>query len=79
MPKVIVYSTPTCPYCYTLKAYLDDNKIPYDDIDVAADEKAREEMVKKTGQMGVPVTDIDGQAIIGFDRHKISELLNIKD
>lgn len=79
MAKVRVFSTPTCPYCHTLKAYLDDNKIAYEDIDVAVDEKAREEMVKKSGQMGVPVADIDGQIIIGFDRQKISELLNIKE
>jgi len=79
MAKVIVYSTATCPYCYTLKAYLEDHQIPFEDIDVAADEKAREDMVKKSGQMGVPVTDIDGQIIIGFDRQKISELLNIKE
>jgi glutaredoxin-like YruB-family protein len=79
MAKVKVYSTQTCPYCYTLKAFLEDNKIEFEDIDVAADDKAREEMVKKSGQMGVPVTDIDGQIIIGFDRHKISELLNIKE
>ena len=79
MAKVIVYSTQTCPYCHTLKAYLEDNQVAFEDIDVAVDEKAREDMVKKSGQMGVPVTDIDGQIIIGFDRQKISELLNIKE
>lgn len=79
MPNIKVYSTPSCPYCHTLKAFLDEKGFKYEDIDVATDEKAREEMIKESGQMGVPVTDIDGQVIVGFDRQKISQLLNIKD
>lgn len=79
MPNIKVYSTPSCPYCHTLKAFLDEKGFKYEDIDVATDEKAREEMIKESGQMGVPVTDIDGQIIVGFDRQKISQLLNIKD
>jgi glutaredoxin 3 len=72
-----VFSTPTCPYCVTLKEFLKSKNIAFEDIDVASDEKAREEMVQKTGQLGVPVVDIGGQIIIGFDRGKIEKLLGI--
>lgn len=73
-----VYSTPTCPYCVTLKEWLRGKKIEFKDIDVAEDEKERDEMIEKSGQMGVPVIDIDGKIVVGFDREKISELLGIK-
>ncbi len=73
-----VYSTPTCPYCVTLKEFLKDKGFEFEDIDVALDEKGREEMVKKSGQMGVPVVDIDGEIIIGFDKVKICKLLDIR-
>lgn len=81
MPKVRLFSTPTCPYCQTLKGFLEDNNVEFEEVDVAADANAkiREEMVKKSGQMGVPVVEIDGQMIVGFDRKKIVKLLNIKD
>ena len=74
-----VYSTPTCPYCVTLKVFLKEHNIEFEDIDVSQDEKARDEMVKNSGQMGVPVVDIDGQIVIGFDQNKIRELLKITD
>lgn len=76
---VKVYSTPTCPYCVTLKTFLEGHGIVFEDIDVSQDEKAREEMIKKSKQMGVPVVDIDGQIIVGFDKEKISQLLSIKE
>ena len=72
-----VYSTPTCVYCKTLKGYLKKHNKEFDDIDVSKDEKQLEEMIKKSGQMGVPVVDIDGTTIIGFDKAKIDELLKI--
>jgi len=75
--KVRVFSTPACPYCVTLSAFLDENGIQYEHINVAEDEKAREEMIEKSGQMGVPVIEIDGEMIIGFDRDKIVKLLNL--
>lgn len=78
-PKVRVFSTPTCAFCITLKQFLEENNIEFEDLDVFEDEKAREEMVKKSGQMGVPVIDIDGQIIVGFDRERIKKLLNIKE
>lgn len=78
-PNVRVFSTPTCPYCVNLKVYLDEKGIHYEDINVAEDEKAKEEMIRKSGQMGVPVVEIDGQIIIGFDKERISKILGIKD
>ncbi len=72
-----VYSTPTCPYCVTLKMFLKEHNIEFEDIDVSQDEKARDEMVKNSGQMGVPIVDIDGQIIVGFDKEKISKILKI--
>ena len=77
--KVRVFSTPTCPYCVTLKEYLKENNIKFEDIDVSKDESALDEMMEKSGQMSVPVVDINGQFIIGFDKEKISQLLNIKE
>jgi len=79
MAKVKVFSTPSCSYCMTLKEFLKDNNIKFDDIDVSQDEMAVAEMVKKSGQMGVPVIDIDGEIIVGFDKKKVVELLNIKE
>lgn len=75
---VKVYSTPTCPYCVTLKAFLKEKGIEFEDIDISQNQQALEEMVKQSKQMGVPVVDIDGQIVVGFDKEKISELLNIK-
>jgi len=74
-----VYSTPTCAYCVTLKKFLDEKKIKYESVDVSQNETALKEMIDKSGQMGVPVLDIDGQIVIGFNRNKIVELLNIKE
>ena len=79
MPIIKVYSTSTCPYCYTVKAFLDEHGFDYEDVNVAEDAKAREEMINKTGQMGVPVVEIDGQIIVGFDRERICQILNIKE
>jgi len=74
---VKVYSTPTCVYCKTLKGYLTKNNIIFEDIDVSKDEKQLQEMIKNSGQMGVPVMDIDGEIITGFDKVKIDQLLKI--
>ncbi|MBS3128393.1 glutathione S-transferase N-terminal domain-containing protein [Candidatus Woesearchaeota archaeon] len=77
--KVIVYSTPSCPYCHMAKDYLKEHKIPFQDINVAEDAKAGQEMVKKSGQRGVPVIDIDGEIIIGFDQDAIAAALGIEE
>lgn len=78
MSKVIVYTTPTCVYCKMTKAFLKEHNVAYEEKDVAGDHAVAEEMVKKSGQMGVPVTDIDGQITVGFDKDRLSKLLNIK-
>ena len=75
---VKVYSTPTCPYCVTLKAFLKEKGIEFKDVDVGSDSAAADEMIKKSGQMGVPVADIDGQIVVGFDKEKICQLLKIE-
>lgn len=77
--KVRVYSTSTCPYCKMAKTFLDEQGVPYDDLDVAADAAARDEMVKKSGQMGVPVIDVDGEVIIGFDKERLTGLIGKGD
>ncbi len=77
MKKVTVYSTPTCPFCIRAKQFLKDNKIEFTNHDVGSDEAKAQEMIKKSGQMGVPVLDIEGTIIVGFDKDKIKEALGI--
>lgn len=74
--KVTVYSTPTCPYCVMAKDYLAEKNIPFEDIDVSADPAKAREMIQKSGQRGVPVIDIDGNIVVGFDRRRIDELIS---
>lgn len=76
--NIKVYSTQSCPYCVTLKEFLKANNVVFEDTDVSFDEKLQQEMIDKSGQMGVPVVDIDGQIIVGFDRETISKLLNLE-
>ena len=77
MAKVTIYTTPTCVYCKMSKAFFKEHSIDYTEKDVASDRAAREEMVKRSGQMGVPVIDVDGTLIVGFDKEKLSELLGV--
>lgn len=77
-PSVKVYSTPTCTYCQKTKAFLKENNIEYKEINVAEDEEAREQMIEKTGQMGVPVVEIDDTLIIGFDKDALKKALKLK-
>lgn len=77
MPKVKVYSTSTCSYCAMTKEFLKKNNIQFKNIDVGIDRKASQEMVDLSGQMGVPVLNIDGQIIVGFDKDAISKALGI--
>ncbi|MBI2474023.1 glutaredoxin family protein [Candidatus Uhrbacteria bacterium] len=76
--SITVYSTPTCPFCIQLKRYLDEQKVAYTNVDVSSSQEKAQEMIQKSGQMGVPVTEIDGQIVIGFDKKKLNELLGIK-
>lgn len=78
MPNVIIYSTPSCVYCKSAKEFFKEHNVAYTEKDVAADEQARAEMVKKAGQLAVPVIDVDGEVIIGFDKGRLSKLLAIK-
>lgn len=75
--SVKVYSTPTCPWCMRVKQFLKDNNILYEDLDVSQNQPAAEEMIQKSGQMGVPVSDIDGNIIVGFDKEKIKTALGL--
>lgn len=75
--NVKVYSTPTCPYCIKLKKFLTEKNIPFENIDIGSDPQKAEEMVEKSGQMGVPVIDIDGKIITGFDKEAISKELGV--
>ena len=75
--EVKVYSTPTCPWCKRTKQFLDDNKISYQNFDVASDKAARDDMITKSGQMGVPVIDIDGEITVGFDEPWLRQKLNL--
>lgn len=75
--QVKVYSTPSCPWCQATKNFLKANNIPFEDIDVSQDEKAAMEMIMKSGQMGVPVIDIDDQIVIGFNKPLLEELLGL--
>ena len=77
--RITVFSTPVCPYCITLKVFLKDKGFDFEDVDVSQDEKKKEEIIKKTGKMQAPIIEIDDQLIVGFDKEKISQLLNIKE
>jgi glutaredoxin-like YruB-family protein len=76
-PKVIIYSTPTCPYCNMAKEYFKKNNIEYTDYNVQIDIEKRKEMLAKSGQLGIPVILIDDQVIIGFNKPKVNELLGL--
>ena len=73
--KVIVYSTRTCPWCVKAKEFLTAKKVKFEDVRVDEDRAKAEEMIEKSGQMGVPVIDIDGKIIVGFDREAIERAL----
>ena len=77
MPDVKVYSTSTCPYCVMAKEFLKKNNIQFEDINVGINHQAGKDMMNKSGQMGVPVLDIDGQIIVGFDKDAISKALGL--
>ena len=78
--KVRVFSTPACPYCHQAKEFLKSHGIAYEDIDVSKDQEAANEMIEKSGQMGVPVIIVDNKVvIIGFDRESLKKALKLKD
>jgi len=77
MPHVTIYSTPSCVYCKMAKEFFKANKVAYEEKDVAVDEKAQQEMIDKSGQLGVPVIDIDGNIIVGYDKDALTVLLGL--
>ena len=77
-PKIIVFSTPSCSWCKKIKEYLKSNGLTYKEIDVSRDAAARADMIRKTGQEGVPQTWINNHPVVGFDRAKLDRLLEIK-
>ncbi|MBN1921340.1 MAG: glutathione S-transferase N-terminal domain-containing protein [Anaerolineae bacterium] len=77
-PRVIVFSTPTCPYCQAAKKYLQQRGVPFEDEDVSRNIIAAQYMVQRSGQQGVPVIQVGGEIIIGFDRTRLDMLLGLK-
>ena len=75
--RVIVFTTPTCPWCRRAKAYLRERRVPFREVDVSRDAAAARDLVRRSGQMGVPVVEIDGRPIVGFDRAAIDRLLGL--
>jgi len=73
-----IYTTPTCVYCQMAKEFFKENNVSYQEHDVSSDAKAREEMINKSNQMGVPVIEVNDEIIIGFDKERLMELLDIK-
>lgn len=78
MKKVTIYSTPTCHFCNMTKDYFKENNVQYESFDVSSDPEKRKEMMDKSGQLGVPVILIDDQIVVGFNRPKLAQLLDIK-
>ncbi len=79
MPIVRVYTTVACPYCYTLKEFLKEHNIEFEDIDITKDEKVKDDIIKRSGAIGAPIMEVDGEIIVGFDRAKIVKLLKLKE
>ena len=78
MPSVLMYTTPTCVYCREAKEFFKEHNVEYEEKDVVQDEQARNDMIQKSGQMGVPVIDVNGEIIIGYNKKKLVELLGIQ-
>ena len=76
--NVTIYTTPTCPWCTTVKNFLRKHGVRYSEVDVASDQSAAQSMVSKSGQQGVPQTEINGEMVIGFDQAKLNRLLELK-
>jgi glutaredoxin-like YruB-family protein len=78
MKKVKIYTAPGCPFCVLAKEYLKEKGVEFEEIDVSKDERGIKEVIEKTGQLGVPVLEIDSEIVIGFDKEKIDQILNLK-
>ncbi|OIO80688.1 NrdH-redoxin [Candidatus Pacearchaeota archaeon CG1_02_32_132] len=76
--KIIIYGTDSCPWCHKAREFMKEHKVKFTDKNVGEDQKAAQEMIKKSGQQGVPVIDVNGEIIVGFDEDKLRSLLKIK-
>ncbi len=76
--RVLVFTTPTCPWCQRAKGYLRSQGVPFREIDVSRDQKAADDLVRRTGRIGVPVIEIDGRPVVGFDQSQIDRLLGLR-
>lgn len=76
--SVKIYTTPTCVYCKMTKEFFNKNKVQFQEFNVASDEAARDEMINKSHQMGVPVIDVDGEIIVGFNKSELERTLGLK-
>ena len=75
--KVTIYTTPTCMYCRAAQEFFKENNVAYEEFDVATDAEKRDEMIKKSGQMGVPVIYVGDEMVVGFNKEKLSQLLGV--
>lgn len=78
MHNVVIYTTPTCVYCKMAKAFFKEHSVSYEEKDVVKDLQAQEDMIKKSGQLGVPVIEVDGQIVVGFDQVTLGHMLGMK-
>ena len=78
-PVVTIYSTPTCVYCKMAKDFFKEHNVLYEEKDVSIDQGARQKLIELSGQLGVPVIDIDGEIIVGFNQAKLAKILNIQE
>ena len=76
-PRIIVFSTPNCPWCTKVKRYLKEHNFRFRDVDISKDDKAAKDVVRRTGQMGVPVVIVNNKPIIGFNKKELDRILNI--
>ena len=76
--KITIYSTPTCTYCKMAKEFLKENSIAFEEVNVAADVARRKEMIEKSGQLGVPVIDVDGQILVGYDKATLASKVGVR-
>ncbi len=77
MPIVRVYTTVACPYCYTLKEFLKEHNIEFEDIDISKDEKIKDDIIKRSGAIGAPIIEVDGEIIVGFNMPQIKQKLGL--
>ncbi len=79
MKHIVIYTTPTCVYCKMAKDFFKEHQIAYEEKDVSLDSAAREKMIEISGQLGVPVIDIEGEIIVGFNKERIAKILEMKE